>query len=171
MRKHSSAPWREAQKRWQAEWPTGWYRSVIADRALGSILAATRQEEEDVHQLRAGHWGRSNRPSTHHPVRPVQRRRLPGGLCLVCGEETDTPAHVLLRCLYLLGPRLRALATINPTKNSIQRDAVVVVLAAGYLAYKSADAQMQRQRPEHHQVKIIKRRTEVWSPHRLAGGG
>ena len=110
-----------------------------------------------MHQLRAGHWGRSEQYLHRIGRRPTNQCAqcsdvgCPAGLCLVCGEETDTPAHVLLRCPCLLGPRLRALGTINPTGDSLQRDDVVAALAAGYLAHKS--------------------RTEVRPPHRPDGGG
>ena len=68
----------------------------------------------------------------------VQRHRLPCGRCLVCGEAADTPAHVLLRCPCLYGPRLRMLDNIIATEGDLRSDDVVAALAAGYTAYKSA---------------------------------
>ena len=114
-------------------------------------------EAVDVHQLWAGRWGRSEQYLHRIGRRPTAQCAqcsdvgCPAGLCLVCGEEIDTPAYVLLRCPCLLGQRLRTMGNINHTENSLQPDDVVAELAAGYLAYYS--------------------RTEVRPPHRPAGGG
>ena len=137
---------RAARKRWQEGWPRGWYRSIMGDHAPGPVCAATREEAVEVHQLRAGHWGRSEQYLHRIGRRPTNQCQqysdagCPAGLCLVCKEATDTPEHVLLHCPCLLGPRLRALGNINATERDMRRDDVVAALAAGYTAHKSRSA-------------------------------
>lgn len=68
-------------------------------------------------QLRTGHWAGSElylrrtgrRPTPACPECTSVCSLFPVTLCLVCGEEADTPVHVLLRCLCLCGTRLSAL--------------------------------------------------------------
>ena len=98
----SRAAARAARKKWQESWPAGWYRDVMADRVPPPIRAATREAAVDVHQLRSGHWGRSEQYLHRIGRRPTadcnqcNDTDCPAGRCLVCGEAADTPAHVLL---------------------------------------------------------------------------
>ncbi|KAF0287547.1 putative RNA-directed DNA polymerase from transposon BS [Amphibalanus amphitrite] len=134
---------RAAGREWRASRPAGWYRDVMADRAPDPVRAATREEAIDVHQLRSGHWGRSEQYLHRIGRRPTPECAqcnditCPAGRCLVCGEAADTPAHVLLECPCLFGPRLQALGNITGTARDVQRDDVVAALAAGYAAHKS----------------------------------
>ena len=134
---------RTARKRWQDGWPAGWYSSVMGDRVPPPIRAATREEAVDVHQLRAGHWGRSEQYLHRIGRRPTEDCEQCNDIacsaarCLVCKEAADTPAHILLECPCLLGPRLRATGNIVATERDMRRDDVVAALAAGYTAHKS----------------------------------
>ena len=118
----------------------------MADRVPPPVLAATREEAVDVHQLRSGHWGRSEHylhRIGRQPTDECERCNdtdCPAGRCLVCGEAADTPAHVLLECPCLFGPRLRALGNIIGSREDVRRDDVMAVFAAGYTAHKGRRA-------------------------------
>ena len=96
----------------------------------------------EIHQLRSGHWGRSEQYLHRIGRRPNERCQqcsdadCPAGRCLVCEKAADTPAHVLLECPCLYGPRLRALGNIVVTERDPRSD-VAAAFAAGYAAYKS----------------------------------
>ena len=128
---------------WQAARPDGWYRSIMGTRLPPPVRLARREEAIDVHQIRTGHWGRSEQYLHRIGRRPTAAcsqcddAACPAGLCLVCREESDTPAHVLLRCPCLCGPRLRALGNIYASASDLRSDDVVAALAAGYAAHKS----------------------------------
>ena len=134
---------RSARKSWQAALPRGWYRAIMAVRAPAPVSVDTRETAVDIHQLRSGHWGRSEQYLHRIGRRPTERclqcsdTDCPAGRCLVCGEAADTPAHVLLRCPCLYGPRLRMLGNITATEGDLRNDDVVAAFAAGYTAYKS----------------------------------
>ncbi|KAF0295049.1 hypothetical protein FJT64_007383 [Amphibalanus amphitrite] len=51
------------------------------------------------------------------------------GWCRACGEEADTPDHVLLRCPALMNARLRIFGTIFPSLSDVRRDDAVAALA------------------------------------------
>ena len=134
---------RQVRKTWQAGWPEGWYRAVMGARVPPPIRVASREEAIDVHQLRAGHWGRSEQYLHRIGRRPTDECQqcndtdCPAGLCLICREAADTPAHILLHCPSLCGRRLRALGNIFATEQDMTNDDVVATLAAGYTALKS----------------------------------
>ena len=94
----------------------------------------------------SGHWGRSEQYLHRIGRRPTERclqcsdTDCPAGRCLVCGEAADTPAHVLLECPCLYGPRLRMLGNIVATERDLSNDDVVAAFAAGYTAYKSCSS-------------------------------
>ena len=134
-----------------ADWPQGWYHSAVGEHTPAPLRAATRDEAVDIHQIRAGHWGRSHQHLHRIRRRPIEDLRCPqcndtdcpAGLCVVCGGGggADTPAHILLRYPCLLGPRLRALGTICSTERDLQkRDDVVAALATCYATHRSRQA-------------------------------
>ena len=97
-----------------AGWPAGRKAGTAlswrtASRRAGAVWCATREEEGDVHQLRASHWECSEQ--YHHRIsrRPTDKCQqcsdavCPAVRCPVCRVATDTPAHILLECPYLLG--------------------------------------------------------------------
>ena len=143
---------RHSKRKWQADWPAGWYRTVMGDRAPAPVRTATREEAVDIHQLRSGHWARSEQYLHRIGRRPTPEcaqcddKECPAGRCLVCSEAADTPAHVLLECPCLYGPRLRALGNIIGTAHDVRRDDVVAALAAGYMAHKSRSATLPLRR-------------------------
>ena len=115
----------------------------MADRAPAAVSADTRETAVNIHRLRSGHWGRSEQ-YLHRFGRRTTKRCLqcsdtdcPAGRCLVCGLAADTPAHVLLECPCLYGPRLRMLGNIVATERDLSNDGVVAAFAAGYTAYRS----------------------------------
>ena len=55
---------RDAERRWRAAWPQGWYRSVMGERTPAPLRAETRDEVVYIHQIRAGHWGVGDAHST-----------------------------------------------------------------------------------------------------------
>ncbi|KAF0293093.1 hypothetical protein FJT64_008990 [Amphibalanus amphitrite] len=115
-------------------------------------LALAREEAVDIHQLRSGHWARSEQYLHRIGRRPTPEcaqcddKECPAGRCLVCSEAADTPAHVLLECPCLYGPRLRALGNIIGAAHDVRRDDVVAALAAGYMAHKSRSATLPLRR-------------------------
>ncbi|KAF0305651.1 Ribonuclease H [Amphibalanus amphitrite] len=143
---------RHSKRKWQADWPAGWYRTVMGDRAPAPVRTATREEAVDIHQLRSGHWARSEQYLHRIGRRPTPEcaqcddKECPAGRCLVCSEAADTPAHVLLECPCLYGPRLRALGNIIGAAHDVRRDDVVAALAAGYMAHKSRSATLPLRR-------------------------
>ena len=83
-----------------------------------SVLGEDREAAVDVYQLRAGHWSRS-RQHLHRIGRfpspacaGCLNKKCPAASCLVCGEEADTPEHVLIDCPCLAGARLRMLGSM-----------------------------------------------------------
>ena len=104
----------------------------------------------DVHQLRASHWECSKQ--YHHRIgrRPTDKCQqcsdagCPAVRCLVCRVATETPAHILLECPYLLGLRLRSIGNILATEGDIRKGDVVADSTAGYTAYKSRGRCMER---------------------------
>ncbi|KAF0311442.1 hypothetical protein FJT64_017761 [Amphibalanus amphitrite] len=110
------------------------------------------EEAVDIHQLRSGHWARSEQYLHRIGRRPTPEcaqcddKECPAGRCLVCSEAADTPAHVLLECPCLYGPRLRALGNIIGAAHDVRRDDVVAALAAGYMAHKSRSATLPLRR-------------------------
>ena len=96
----------------------------------------------DTNQLRAGHYSRSrqclhrigrlpyrtNRPDGCYAC---ERKECPGSLCADCGEEANTPEHVLLRCPCLAGVRLRVLGNMNIEQVQLRDDDAVAALARG----------------------------------------
>ena len=59
--------------------------------------------------------------------------------CPLCGEEADTPRHILLTCPGLMGVRLRtpAVGNILPTPDEVWRSDVVAALVAAFRALQS----------------------------------
>ena len=134
---------RAARERAIAEWPEGWYRSLMGDRMPPPVTAGDRSSAVDVHQLRAGHWSgscqylhRIGRNPTND-CRQCSDSGCPAGRCIVCREEADTPHHILLRCPALMERRLRRLGTICPTPQEVRDDGEVAALAAAMRALQS----------------------------------
>ena len=83
------------------------------------VLTELWDEAVDVHQLRAGHWSRSQ--SYLHSIgrRSTPARQqcsdlaCPAARCLVCREGPDTQEHVLLKCPCLADVRLRLFGDIR----------------------------------------------------------
>ena len=101
---------RSARRSWQESLPGSWYRSIFPDRTLPApVRLDSREAAVDIHQLRAGHWSVSTQYLHRIGRRPTpdcpgcMDTACPAARCLVCGEEADTPQHVLLRCPCLCG--------------------------------------------------------------------
>ena len=133
---------REAVRQWRRSWPTGLFRDIMGDRTPAPVPGDDRDAAVNVHQLRAGHWGRAESYLHRIGRRPTDTcagctgRACPASRCLVCREEADSPAHVLLRCPCLAGARLRLLGSIYPPPEAMRDATVVAALAAGYLRHK-----------------------------------
>ena len=114
----------------------------MGDRTPAPVPVDDRDAAVNVHQLRAGHWGRAESYLHRIGRRPTDTCAgcsdgdCPASRCLVCREEADSPAHVLLRCPCLAGTRLRLLGSIHPPPQAMRDADVVVALAAGYLRHK-----------------------------------
>ena len=133
---------RAAGRSERAHWPDGLFRRIWGDRPPTPVSGEPREASVDVHQLRAGHWGRS-RQYLHRIGRlpapacaGCSSTECPAALCPVCREEADLPAHVLLRCPCLAGARLRLLGTINPDPEQLRDGGAVAALARGYLFHR-----------------------------------
>ena len=116
-------------------WPAGWYRSLMGDRLPPPVRRESRLEAVDIHQLRAGHWSGSaqylHRIGRHPSPSCARCSSLicPAGWCRACGEEGDTPDHVLLRFPALMLVRHRIFGTIFPSRRDVGTDDAVAVLA------------------------------------------
>ncbi|XP_043218008.1 uncharacterized protein LOC122379678 [Amphibalanus amphitrite] len=94
---------RSATKAWRRSWPDSFFKTIMGDRMPMPVLLESRDEAVNVHQLRAGHWSRSQsylhrigrRPERDCPQ--CSDLACPAARCLVCREGPDTPEHVLLR--------------------------------------------------------------------------
>ena len=115
--------------------PAGWYRTLMGNRLPPPVRRSSRFEAIDIHQLRAGHRPGSaqymHRIGRHPSPRCAQcgDLRCPAGWCRACGEEADTPDHVLLRCPALMVVRHRLFGTIFPLPSVVRVDDAVAALA------------------------------------------
>ena len=126
---------RAARSRAIRGWPASWYSTLMQGRLPPPVRRSSRSEAVDIHQLRAGHWSGSaqylHRIGRHSSPECAQCSdvRCRAGWCRACGEEADTPDHVLLRCPALMAVRHRILGTIFPSHADVRADDVVAVLA------------------------------------------
>ena len=73
----------------------------------------------------------------HNPSPNFQRCRdttCEAARCPLCGEEADTPRHILLTCAGLVGVRLRipVVGNILPTTEEVRRGDIVAALVAAF---------------------------------------
>ena len=123
----------------------GWYRELMGFRFPPPISNMDRASAVDVHQLRTGRWSGSaqflheigKNPSADCPQ--CRDTDCKAARCPLCGEEADTPRHILLTCAGLMGVRLRlpAVGNILPTTDEVRRSDVVAALAAAFRALQS----------------------------------
>ena len=129
---------RAATRQWQASWPAGLFRIIMGDSLPKPVPGDDRDAAINVHQLRAGHWGRAESYLHRIGRRPTpacagcSARTCPAARCIVCREEADSPGHILLRCPSLAGTRLRLLGTIYPPPEAMRDADVVAALAAAF---------------------------------------
>ena len=127
---------RTARETTIANWPAGWFRSVMGGRLPPPVSGLDRSSAVDVHQLRAGHW--SGARSYMHRIGRFPTPSCPGcnedtcpaSLCQLCREEPDKPEHVLLRCPALMRVRHRECLTITPEVEEVRGTRAVAALAA-----------------------------------------
>ena len=138
VRSMTGAVARAATRAWRRAWPDSFFKRIWGDRMPRPVSGEDRGAAVDVHQLRAGHWSRS-RQYLHRIGRfpspacaGCPNKKCPAASCLVCGEEADTPEHVLMDCPCLAGARLRILGSIYSTPTQLQDDGVVAALVRGY---------------------------------------
>ena len=81
---------RTARETTIANWPAGWFRSVMGGRLPPPVSGLDRSSAVDVHQLRAGHW--SGARSYMHRI-----GRFPTPSCPGCNEDT-CPASLCQLC-------------------------------------------------------------------------
>ncbi|XP_043195854.1 uncharacterized protein LOC122367106 [Amphibalanus amphitrite] len=126
---------RLARARTTSQWPPGWYRTLMEGRLPPPVRGSNRLDAVETHQLRAGHWSGSAQylhSIGRHPSPECAQcsdRGCRAGWCRACGEEADTPDHVLLRCPALMNARLRIFGTIFPSLSDVRRDDAVAALA------------------------------------------
>ena len=97
----------------------------------------------DVHQMRSGRWSGSTQflhaigkaPSPN--CLQCRDSSCAAARCPLCGEEADTPRHILLTCPGLMGTRLRCLGSIMPGPEEVRRADVVAALVAVFRALQS----------------------------------
>ena len=138
---------REARTRAVKEWPDGWYRTLMNDHRPAPITGGTSRETAvEVHQLRAGHWSGSAQYLHRIGKNPspdceqCSNKKCAAGKCVICGEEADTPEHILLRCPALMGTRLKHLGNINPRPEEMRSSGVVAALGAAARYLQSREA-------------------------------
>ena len=151
IRSATRAAARAASRAWQLDWPDGWFKEIFGhQKTPGPVRGDCRTTAVDIHQLRAGHWSQSAQYLHRIGRRPTDTCQgcadagCQAARCLVCGEEADTPRHVLLRCPCLCGARLLALGNIYGRPADLRRDDVVAALAAGFRSYQSRAATPRR---------------------------
>ncbi|XP_043238346.1 uncharacterized protein LOC122389913 [Amphibalanus amphitrite] len=131
-----------ASHRWRQEWPSSFFKDIMRDRMPSPLNNLDRDAAVNVHQLRAGHWGRSEQYLHRIGRRPIPTcqqcnlKACPAAHCIVCREGADTPEHVLLRCPCLAGARLRLTGNIHIRPEQLKDGELVAALAAGYLRHK-----------------------------------
>ena len=118
----------------------------MAGRLPPPVRVFERETAVDIHQIRAGHWsgstaylhriGRSPGPDCDQCAEP--RRRA--SWCRVCGEEPDSPEHILRRCPALMTVRFRLFGTIFPSYEDVRRDDAVAALVAATRFLQSRQA-------------------------------
>ena len=134
---------RHARARSTSQWPSDWYRTLMEGRLPPPVRCSNRWDAVEIHQLRAGHWsgsaqylhriGRLPSPQCaqcNGARRDARPPRCEAGWCRACGEEVDTPDHVLLRCPALMVTRHRLFGTIFPAMSDVRRDDVLAAMAA-----------------------------------------
>ena len=115
--------------------PPGWFRDLMEGCLPPPVRGVSRLDAIEVHQLRAGHWSGSAQYLHRIGRLPAQscaqcnNKRCRAGWCRVCGEEADTPRHVLLRCPALMNVRLRLTGSIHLRLEDARRDDIVAALA------------------------------------------
>ena len=111
------------------------FAPLMEGRPPPPVRGPNRLDAVETHQLRAGHWSGSaqylHRIGRHPSPECAQcsDRGCRAGWCRACGEEVDTPDHVLLRCPALMNARLRIFGTIFPSLSDVRRDDAVAALA------------------------------------------
>ena len=97
VRNITRAVGRTATRAWRRSWPDSFFRRIMGDRMPKPVLSEARDDAVNVHQLRAGHWGRSSsylHRIGRNPTRACQQcddLGCPAARCLVCREGPDTP--------------------------------------------------------------------------------
>ena len=141
---------RRAKRSWLAGRPKGWHRSIMADSEPPRRCGAPPERRRWTSSPGWATGGRSEQ--YHHRIgrRPTDKCQqcsdtgCPAVRCLVCRVATDTPAHILLECPYLLGLRLRSIGNIFVTESDIRKGDVAANSSAGYTVYKSRGRYMER---------------------------
>ena len=142
VRTITKAVTRAASKEWRENWPDGLFKTIMGGRLPPPFSGEDRNSAVDVHQLRAGHWSRSQQylhrivKSPSPECEQCNNKGCPAALCTVCREEADTPEHVLLRCPSLAGTRLRLGGNIHLDKQQLRDDGLVAALASGFIRHK-----------------------------------
>ena len=136
---------RQAQKTWIASWRPGFHREIMEDKLPPPVEDVDRGTAVDVHQLRSGHWSGSRQYLHRIGKLPTddcaqcEDVECRAGVCILCQEEADTPAHVLLRCPAIWMRRRRMLGD-PPDRRGLRDTEVVANLASGYRALQSQAA-------------------------------
>ena len=145
---------RAAYRAWRHQWPDGFFKQIWGDRMPSPVLGEDRGAAVDTHQLRAGHWSRSRQYLHRIGCLPSPAgcpdKKCPAGFCIVCGEEADTPEHVMLWCPCLAGVRLREFGTICTEPAQLRDDRAVAALVRGYRRHTEplADGRLRPSREE-----------------------
>ena len=135
---------RATTDRWKDHWPDSLFKRIHGSHLPLPIAGDDRDAAVSVHQMRAGHWGRSlqylHRIGRHPSADCMQcsDKRCPAALCAVCREEADTPEHVMLRCPSLAGARLRLTGSIHVDPTQLRDADLVAALVAGYHRHRES---------------------------------
>ena len=122
---------------------TGWYRELMGTSFPPPISNMDRTSAIDVHQMRSGRWSGSTQFLHEIGKAPTpdclqcRDSSCAAARCPLCGEEADTPRHILLTCPGLMGARLRCLGSILPGPEEVRRADVVAALVAVFRALQS----------------------------------
>ena len=138
VRSMTGAVARAATRAWRRAWPDSFFKRIWGGPDAEAGLRGGQRSGSG----RTSAAGRSLEqvPPVPSPNRPLPspacagcpNKKCPAASCLVCGEEADTPEHVLMDCPCLAGARLRILGSIYSTPTQLQDDGVVAALVRGY---------------------------------------
>ena len=140
---------RKSRLDWVKGWRAGLHCDIMRGKMPAPVTNLDRSSAVDVHQLRTGEWSGSQQYLHKIGKLPTEdcakceNEDCPAGTCVICGDESDTPAHVLLRCPALWRRRQQLLGD-PPDVTKLRDCSTVAALAADYRTLQNLAATHQQ---------------------------